>query len=61
MKETANQIKKTPLDRMLMSAGARVINGNIAETPEREDYGRNDRSGIINTLQNLRKGNIDSV
>lgn len=58
-RETASQIKDTAIDRVLMTVGVREINGEIAETPEklpeRYEDGRNDRSGIIDALQNIHK------
>lgn len=68
MKETASQIKG--INKVLRAIGIRVINGNLAETPEklpeelidkRNNHGRNDRSGIIDTLQNIHTDNVNSI
>lgn len=60
-KETASQVKG--INNVLRSIGIRVINGSIAETPEklpgRSRDGRNDRSGIIDTVQAVDTDNIN--
>lgn len=62
-KETTSQIKG--MDKVLRAIGIRVINGNMAETPEklpgRSRHGRQDRSGIIDTLQNIHPNNVNSI
>ena len=65
-RETACQVKNTPFDRIMTPAGIRMINGQVAETPEkllekRENNGRNDGRAIINTLQNVDQDNDDSI
>ena len=62
-KETASQIKS--INKALMAVGVREINGEIAETPEklpgRSRHGRQDRSGIIDTLQNIHTNNVNGI
>lgn len=62
-KETASQIKG--INKVLMAVGVREINGEIAETPEklpeRSEHGRNDRSGIIDALQDIDKDHNNSI
>jgi hypothetical protein len=62
-KETTCQVKD--INKVLRAIGIRVINGNIAETPEklpeRSRHGRQDRSGIIDTLQNIHPNNVNSI
>jgi len=53
MKETAIKNRKTRLNHILASAGMRMIDGKIAETPEKypeEQRGNHDRHRIINTM-----------
>ena len=58
-KETATKNKKTRLDYLLSLVGMRMIDGNIAEIPEkipeeqRSNHGRNDRRRTENTVQNI--------
>ena len=58
-KETAIKNRKTRLDHILSSAGMRIIDGQIAEIPEkipeeqRSNHGRNDRRRTENTVQNI--------
>ena len=57
--ETATKNKKTRLDHILASAGIRMIDGHIAEVPEkipeeqRSNHGRNDRRRTENTVQDI--------
>lgn len=64
-RETASQTKRRAIDKVLMAVGVREINGVIAETPEklpeRSEHGRNDRSGIVNALQNINTDYVNGI
>ena len=56
MRETAMKTKQTKLDNLLSLMGMRMIDGQIAEIPEKipeEQRSNHDRRTIINTVQNI--------
>lgn len=58
-KETATKNRKTRFDYLLSLVGMRMIDGQIAEVPEkipeeqRSNHGRNDRRRTENTMQDI--------
>ena len=62
MRETATKNRKSRLEYLLSIVGMRMIDGEIAETPEKEiSHGRYDRRAVKDIMQDIHKDNHNRI